>query len=131
MNKKLIEEYMEEVWNKKNLKVIDNLFAENAIVHSPLGTFKTPKEMAETVQQWLEAIPDIHVSLLNTVEENGLVVSHWQAKGTHQKMLNGIEARGNPVSYQGTTLHRFENGKVVEYWAYLDSWSLMAQMRDE
>lgn len=129
MNKKIIEDYMEEVWNKKNLSVIDEVFDESALIHSPLGQLKTSAEMLETVKEWINAIPDIKVELLHTLEENGIVVSHWKATGTHKSDLNGRQASGNPVSYHGVTMYRLENGKVKEYWAYLDSWSLEKQMQ--
>lgn len=120
---------MNEVWNKKNLDVIQEVFSDTAVIHSPLGQFKTAKQMSETVSQWITSIPDMQVELLNTVEENGLVVSHWKAKGTHQNDLNGIQAHGKPVEYQGVSMYRLENGKVVEYWAYADTWSLEQQMK--
>ena len=130
MSKQIVEDYMDTVWNKKDLRVVEDVFAASAIVHSALGNTQTPRDMKETVQKWVTAIPDIHVTLLHTLEENGLVISHWKAEGTHQKELNGIPARGNPVSYNGVSMYRFENGKVVEYWAYLDTWVLTRQMID-
>ena len=129
MNKNIIENYMREVWNKKNFAMIKEVFSDTAIIHSPLGQFKSPEEMSETVNKWVTAIPDIHIELLNTLEDNGIVVSHWKAKGTHMKDLNGIKAKGNPVEYQGVSMYRLENGKVVEYWAFLDSWTLEQQMK--
>jgi len=129
MNKNIIETYMHQVWNEKNLDVINDVFSETAIIHSPLGNFKTPQAMRDIVQKWVTAIPDIQVTFLNTVEENGLVVSLWSAKGTHQKELNGMQGTGKPLDYQGVTLYRLENGKIVEYWAYVDSLTLENQMK--
>ena len=128
MNKSIIERYMEQVWNQKNTAIIKDLFAAEAKIHSPLGNYQSVQAMKETVEKWLKAIPDLQVSLLNTLEENDLVVSHWQAKGTHQHDFNEIAAKGNPVEYQGVTMYRMENGQVTEYWAYLDSWTLQSQM---
>jgi steroid delta-isomerase-like uncharacterized protein len=128
MNKEIIEKYMDEVWNNRNFGIIHEVFADTAVIHSPLGKFQSPSEMSETVKKWITAIPDIHVELMNTVEENGLVVSHWKAKGKHQGTINDIQAQGNPVEYRGVSIYRMEDGKVVEYWAYLDSWTLEQQM---
>lgn len=129
MNKEIIKKYMDEVWNKKNLSVINEVFSEDAKIHSPLGNFITPVQMKETVQKWLTAIPDIQVDLLHTLEDDGVVVSHWKARGTHQQELNGREPHNQPVEYQGVTMYRLQDGKVVEYWAYLDSWSLDIQIK--
>ena len=129
MSKAIIEKYMDTLWNQKNLGIIEELFDEKAVIHSPLGQFRTAAEMKETVRKWIEAIPDIQVRLLHTLEDQQIVVSHWEAKGVHRKELNGLAGSGNPVQYQGVTMYRFENGKVVEYWAYLDSWSLEQQAK--
>lgn len=129
MNKEIIVKFMDEVWNKKNLSLVDEIFSENAKIHSPLGNFITSEQMKETVQKWLTAIPDIQVDLLHMFEDNGLVVSHWKAQGTHQEELNGRESQNQPVDYQGVTIYRLEDGKVVEYWAYLDSWTLDSQIK--
>lgn len=123
MNKKIIENYMDEVWNKKNLAVIHDVFSDTAVIHSPLGKFHSSKEMYEIVNKWITAIPDLQVEFLHTLEDDGIVVSHWKGKGTYRKDFNGIKASDDPVEYQGVSIYRLENGKVVEYWAYLDSQS--------
>jgi predicted ester cyclase len=128
MNKKIIIDYMNEVWNKKNLSVIDKVFSGSAIIHSPLGEFSNPLEMQTIVEKWTKAIPDMRVTLLNIVEENGLVIAHWMSKGTHQKELNGIPPKGNPLEYQGISMYRMDKGKVIEYWAFIDSWAIIKQM---
>ncbi|SCA64182.1 Uncharacterized protein SCG7086_CL_00090 [Chlamydiales bacterium SCGC AG-110-P3] len=130
MNKKIVENYMNEVWNRKNIKIVKEVFSDSAVIHSPLGQFKSPQEMSDTVSKWITAIPDIQVDLLNTFEDNGIIVSHWKAKGTHQKDFNGIKANGNPVAYQGVSMYRLENNKIIEYWAFLDSWTLEQQMKE-
>ncbi len=129
MGKGIIEHYMDEVWNKKSLEVVKEFFSDTAVIHSPLGQYKSPQEMVDTVDKWITAIPDIKVDLLNPLEDNGIVVSHWKAQGTHQKDLNGIKAKGNSVAYQGVSMYRLENNKIIEYWAFLDSWTLEQQMR--
>jgi len=129
VNKKIVEDYMHEVWNKKNLGIVKEIFSDTAVIHSPLGQFQSPQEMSDTVSKWITAIPDIQVDLLNTLEDNEIVVSHWKAQGTHQNDLNGIKANGNPVTYQGLSIYRLENNKIVDYWAFLDSWTLEQQMK--
>ncbi len=120
---------MHEVWNRKNLAIIKDVFSEPTLIHSPLGQFKSREEMSEIVSKWITAIPDLRINLLNTLEDNDIVISHWKAKGMHQKTLNGFKANGNLVEYQGISMYRLENEKVVEYWAFLDSWTLEQQMK--
>ena len=96
-----------------------------------MGQYTSLSEMVEIIEKWLVAIPDIKVRLLRTIEEEDIVIAHWRAEGTHQKELHGVAPQGKPLSYQGVSMYRFVEGKVVEYWAYLDSWTLDAQMKGE
>ena len=122
MYKDVIEKYMQTVWNEKDLSVIPQVFSQNAVIHSPVGSHQTSQQMAEIVKEWITAIPDLHVELQHTLEEKGVVISHWMAHGTHQKELKGIEATDRSVHYRGVSIYRFDQEQVVEYWAYVDKW---------
>ncbi|GAB4228540.1 MAG: hypothetical protein Tsb0021_05970 [Chlamydiales bacterium] len=126
--KRVIENLFEEVWNKRNLDKISEVFSPSPIVHSPIGEYKTWPEMLQAVDNWISAFPDISVRILNMIEESDLVTSHWEMKATHQSDLNGIPATGKPVKCQGVSIYRFQDGKVVEYWAFLDAWMLKKQL---
>lgn len=129
MSKAIIEKYMDDVWNKKELDQVYKVFSNHAVIHSPSGEYQSPQAMYDIVKKWVTAIPDVELTLLNTIEENGLVVSHWNAKGSHQSELAGVPASGNKLQYQGVTMYRFEGDKVVEYWAYIDVGRLNKQMQ--
>ena len=119
---------MNQLWNLKNTAIIEEVFHPDAVIHSTLGQKSKPEEMQEIVKKWLIAIPDIQVDILHLNENQELVTTHWKARGTHQHELMGIPSKGNPVEYQGATLYQFKEGKVVEYWAYLDVLTLQSQM---
>lgn len=129
MSKALIKDYMEKVWNEKNADAIDDFFHPEVKIHSPLGKFSDPQEMKNIVLEWLTAIPDMKVFQLHLLEEGGLILSHWEAKGTHLGEIHGMKAKGKPIQYQGTTLYKVKDGKIIEYWAYVDTWSLDKQLK--
>lgn len=129
MSRETIDEYNEQVWNARNVDKVDEVFDKDAVIHSPLGEFQTPKDMKEVIKVWLNAIPDIQVEFLNTIEEKNFVVSHWKASGTHKGKLFGIEGTNRPLTYSGASIFRFRDGKVIEYWAYLESESIKKQIQ--
>lgn len=120
MRKATIEKYMHDVWNRKDLSQIYKVFSTHAVIHSPSGKYQSPQAMHDIVQTWISAIPDIEVTLLNTIEENGFVISHWSAKGSYQSKLEGIPAKGNKLQCQGVSMFRFKGDKIVEYWAFIE-----------
>ncbi len=127
-NKQIIENYMDKIWNQKKLDTVYEVFSKDVIIHSPLGTFRSADEMYKIVSKWLEVLPDMQVTCLHTVEGDGIVTSHWESKGTCSGEFHGVDAQGRCVEYQGVTLYRFDQGKVVEYWAYIDSDLLKKQV---
>ena len=106
-NKKIVVDYMDRLWNQKDISVIDEVFAPQAQLRSPLGAFFSPEGMKEIVNTWLNRVPDISITQQHLVEDHDIVTSHWQANSSS-------------IDYRGVTIHRLQNGKIVEYWAYTD-----------
>jgi steroid delta-isomerase-like uncharacterized protein len=124
----IAKEYTDQVWNKKDLSVIVRLVDKEILIHSLLGNFRGIEAMTEVVQAWLKAFPDLKVSIELIISENDLVSVQWNAKGTHHRDFKGKKPTGKSVSYNGATVYRVNNGKIVEYWAYLDMQHLLDQL---
>ena len=127
-NKKTAETYAHRVWDKKEIDAIDEFFDQKCIIHSLLGDFLGPASMKKVVQAWLEGFPDLVVKNTSILSEKDLVMIQWQAQGSHQGEFKGIKPTGKTVFYGGVTLYRICEGKIVEYWAYLDMQHLLKQM---
>ena len=126
--KKIAEEYANSVWNEKKLGIIDQLIDQNVLIHSLLGDFHGIEAMKEVVQAWLKAFPDLHVHNELIFSEDDLVSIQWIAKGTHKGEFKGRNPTGKAVAYSGVTVYRIKNGKIIEYWAYLDMQHLLNQI---
>jgi len=74
------------------------------------------------------ALPDLRITLEDDVAEGDKVVSRWRAQGTHQGGLMDIAPTGNEVAFTGITIHRIEDGKIVEEWENWDALGLMQQI---
>lgn len=123
------EEYANRIWNKKDLKAIDELLDVKIVIHSLLGDFKGTNAMQKIVQSWLTGFPDLHVDNMAVVCENDRVFIQWKAHGTHTGAFKGIAPTGRKVNYEGVTIYRINMGKIVEYWAYTDMLHLIEQFR--
>lgn len=126
--KDTILNYSENLWNHKALSAIDDLIAENVMLHSPLCETVGREEFKSIMRTWLEALPDIQVQWDDTICEDNKVVSRWTATGTHQAELLGIPATGRQIKYNGVTIYTFSENKVSEYWAIVDTASIRQQL---
>lgn len=126
--KAIAETYMHRVWNEKDLGAIDEFFDESCTIHSLLGDFHGKDPMKQVVQAWLTAFPDLAVKNSSILADGDLTAVQWQASGTHQGIFKGIPPTGKPVAYSGVSFYRIHEGKIREYWAYLDMQHLFNQL---
>lgn len=126
--KEIAKQYAEDIWDRKDLSAIDHYLDQHVLIHSLLGKFYGHEAMREVVVAWQKAFPDLQVINSNLIAENDLAVIHWEAKGSHLGEFKGISPSGKKISYSGVTIYRILNGKIIEYWAYLDMQHLMKQL---
>lgn len=127
--KNIAKEYAHRIWDQQDLNAIHDLLDPGIIIHSSLGDFKGPEAMQKVVYAWLIGFPDLAVTNKAVICEHDLVVIHWQAKGSHNGSFKGIHPTGNSVSYDGVTIYRIKDYKIIEYWAYIDMQHLLNQIR--
>lgn len=128
-NKAKIRRIYEEVFNKGNLAVADELMAPNYVFHAPGGQeFKGPEGFKQYATMMRTAFPDLHITVEDMVAEGDKVVHRISTRGTHKGDLMGIAPTGKQITTTGIVISRFAAGKEVEVWASLDMLGMMQQM---
>jgi len=129
-NKLTVRRLVEEGFNKHNLKLLDEIFAKDAISHDPsqpnLG--RGPEGARESMQVYTTAFPDSKLVIEREIAEGDYVVQYLSTKGTHAGPLGNIPATGKKTNVTGVIISKFENGKVVETWSLWDQLTLMQQI---
>ncbi len=127
-DRELCERYSDTVWNKKEFDIVDALFHEDATIHSPLKELRGPKAMKNIIEVWLSAFPDLEITHEDIITEHGVVVVRWKARGTHRGEFKGISGSGAPISYEGVSIYRLEEERIVEYWAFVNLQTILDQI---
>lgn len=127
-NLEIIKKYSEQVWHEKNLSDIDQFLAADVVITSPLAKVTGIDAMLSIVASWHAGLSHINVSWDDFVCEGDKVVSIWTAKGQHTGELLGHPATNHKVRYQGITIYKLTDGKVVEYQALVDISGLEKQL---
>ena len=129
-NKALIGRFYEEVWNRGNLAVCDEVFADDYVRHDARATDPPPgpEGQKQIAAAFRTAFPDLEFTVHRLVAEDGVVVGHWTATGTHRGRWAGVEPTGKRAVLSAVNIFRFEDGKVAEIWNLRDDLGLLEQL---
>jgi steroid delta-isomerase-like uncharacterized protein len=123
-NKALIRRWFEEVWNQGRSDVIDDLLAEDAVIHGLVDGAGHPVNGLDGFHdfhtQFRGAFPDLIVSVDDTIAEGDMVVARCSVRGRHTGNHLGFAATNAPVQFEGVAITRIENGKIAEAWNHFD-----------
>ena len=130
-NKTVARRFLEEVWNKGNLAVLNEIIAKDHVNSGP-GTLPGlpagPEGSKQLVTVYRNAFPDVHFTIDEQIAEGDKVVTRWTAHGTHQGELVGIPATGKSSTVTGINVDRVVNGKIAESWGIFDQFGMMQQL---
>jgi steroid delta-isomerase-like uncharacterized protein len=128
-NKALFRRFYEEVWNRGNLSVADELIAPDFINHaaSP-GSNRGPESMRGSVTWARNAFPDLHFEIEELIAEGDIVAGRLTMSGTHEGSLMGEPPTGRSVRTNHMHFVRFRDGKAVEHWGVRDDLGMMRQL---
>lgn len=128
-NKAAVRRAYEEVLNKGNLGVVNELFAPNYVLHAPGGVeLKGPEGFRQYVTMFRTAFPDTHVTAENMVAEGEYVAHRFSFTGTHRGDFGGVAPTGKRVISTSNVLSRFAGGKVAEDWHEFDTLGFYQQL---
>lgn len=127
-NKAQIRRVIEEVYNRGDLAVVDEVAASNLVIHVPSQDIHGREGAKQYVTALRAGFPDLHFTVEDQVAEGDMVVTRWTARGTHRGSFEGVPATGREVRLVGTDIDRLVGGKVVECWAQVDELGLMRQL---
>jgi predicted ester cyclase len=128
-NKATIQRMIEEVWNKGNVDVLDDITAPN-YARILVGQDKPLDREGQKrrLQGILDGLSDHRLTILNLFGEDDRVVFHFTVSGTHLGPLLGVEPTGKPITLTAIDIARFENGKIVDHWGGPDIFDLRRQL---
>ena len=129
-NKTVIRRSFEELWNKGNLSVADELFAPNYTHHDPStpDVGRGPESEKKRATLYRTAFPDLKLTIEDIIAEGETVMARWSCRGTHKGDLSGIAPTGKQFTISGVTIARLTNGKLAEGYVNWDALGLMQQL---
>jgi steroid delta-isomerase-like uncharacterized protein len=127
-NKALMARFIEQVWNRGNLAVADEIFHPDHTSPSAPTLPPGPEGTKVIATAFRNAFPDFHMTIDAIAAEDDRVAARFIETGTHQGELFGIPPTGKTVKFSEIGILRIADGKVVESWYDVDMLGLMGQL---
>jgi steroid delta-isomerase-like uncharacterized protein len=129
-NKALVRGFYEEVWNKGNLDVAEEVFASDYVRHDlrPTTAAPGPEGQKQIAAVFRAAFPDLRFDVEIVLGDGEYVAARWTASGTHTGSWGDVEPTGQFVTFSGVNIFRFEQGLVAEIWNHRDDLGLREQL---
>jgi steroid delta-isomerase-like uncharacterized protein len=128
--KVIVRRLYEDVWNKRKLEVVSDLFSPSHALHDSnfSGSSVGPEAYKIQAAMFLAAFPDLRFTVEDTVAEKDKLVASWTISGTHKGEFMGIRPTNKRVSVEGITIHYIANGKIIDSNISWDALGLMRQL---
>src|SRR5207244_5665737 len=108
--KTLLEEWFNEVWNKRDAAAIDRLAAADVIAHGLVdeegNEMRGVPAFKEFHRKFLGAFPDLHVEVADSFCQGDRVVARCSLRGTHQGDTLGFKATSRNIRITGMAIVR-------------------------
>jgi steroid delta-isomerase-like uncharacterized protein len=113
----------------ENLDILDEVYATDLVWHEPDQDIRGLDEASQFVSMYKTAFPDLSATVEDVIAEGDKVVTRYTVRGTHQGEIEEFgPPTGRQIELQGITIHRIEDGKIVEEWERYDNLSVLQQL---
>jgi len=128
-NKALVCRFVDEMLNRRDPAVIDELLASDFVDHdAPPDQNPGPEGVRNSREQVQESLADFRVVTDDIIAEGDRVVVRHTAEATHVGPCFGFAATGKRLRWTAISIYRIANGRIAERWGLLDVRSLQRQL---
>jgi predicted ester cyclase len=135
-NKELARRYFEDIFNRRNFDVCDEILAEDYLEHAiaPFGKVEPgqvngPQALRQTAQWLLAQFPDMRMTIEALVAEGDTVAVRVFSQGTNLGKLNGaMPPTRRSFAARQSHWFRIADNKLVEHWATREDLPVMMQL---
>lgn len=129
-NRQLIESYFNEVWNKGNIDLLDELITADYINHSPSvpDPKPGPEGLKPLIEEMRKGISNLHYEINDTVITEDKIVARVSMTGEHTGELWGMEPTGKKIEVNQINIEHVRNGKISEHWRITEEFKMLRQL---
>ena len=130
-NLTLVRRWFQEVWNEGRESTIDELHAADGVSFGLGGAdteVRGPEQFKVFFRNLRSALPDTHVTVLDTIAEGDMVAVRFEVQATHTGTGLPYEPTGRAVKFMGISMLEVEDGKLKKAWNSWDQLGMLIQL---
>lgn len=127
-NISIVERFVADVWNNRDVALAKSLLAPEYLVHFYGLPVMGYDDYFDYFPGQLETWPDIKVTVEHTFADGEWVSIRFAWTGTHVREAFGIPPTGKVVKGGGIASYRVRAGQVIEAWICEDMLSTLRMM---
>ena len=126
-NKENIRRSIEEVYNRGDMSVVNELIAPDFVVPGE-SNIKGPEGIKSFATTLRTAFPDFHMTIEEMVGEGDNVAAYLTWTGTHKGEFMGIAPTDKQIKNTGAYFYKFKDGKQIETKGISNQLSMYQQL---
>lgn len=128
-NKAVVQRLYAEVLNQENKAVIDEIFAQDVIIHDPFaGTNQGVAAFKQLLAGFDAAFPHHRATVHQVIGDGDYVSVLHTHTGRHDGPFLGLPPSGKEITIGGVEVMRMQDGKIAEFWRHDDDAGLLMQL---
>lgn len=132
VNKVTVYRFYEEVFNRRNTALIDELIAPEFINNDPtLVAARDRESMKQFIKTFTKAFPDHYHEIEDLIAEEDKVVMRCTFTATHKGQFPGLlemPPTGKSIRQRQIHILRVQDGQLAEHWVVRDDLTMMQQL---
>ena len=133
-NKAIVRRYFEEVVDKRNLDILDEIVTKDCIIYRPEAP--EPIRRLEAFKQALEKILQVYSEFTTTIHDLIAEGDRVACRLSHRAINRGEwtsrigrhAVAGKPVSWPAIVIFRIRDGKIAEEWVNRDELGMLIEL---
>lgn len=129
-NQKVVNRLFDEVFNKGNISVLDEVLDPNVTILDP--ALQNPKSgvnyLKEVETRYKTAFKNKQIRINNMISTEDRVVVEWVCNGTHTGEFMGYAPTNKTFKITGISIYQMKNGKIMKITQSWDRLGLLDQL---
>jgi steroid delta-isomerase-like uncharacterized protein len=127
-NRANVERYFEELINKNQLNLADEMMTRDIFYHGPINVVQGLAAVKVWLQEWKTAFPDCTYTVEYVVSDGQRAMCRTVLRGTHRDKFRGVAATDRRIVLPTAFGMQFSDDRIKDIEAFYDTRLLFEQL---
>jgi len=130
-NKKIVQQFIDLAWNKRDVDSMANLFHDDVTYMGPRVNVQGKDNYLKLLKGYMSVFSDSQFKVIDLVEENDKVLCYAEFTGVQSGPYGEIPASNKKVTFRLMSIVRLKDGKIISEQEIFDEYGLLLGLEME